>query len=47
LKLRDDYRAKKGDKFFLTDFHDRVLAGALAPLKIVRPRKEGPSAPRF
>jgi hypothetical protein len=42
LKLRDDYRAKKGDKFFLTDFHDRVLAGALAPLKIIRPRKGHP-----
>jgi len=36
LKLRDDYRAKMGDKFSLTDFHDRLLAGGLAPLKIIR-----------
>src|SRR3981081_2687695 len=36
LKLRDDYRAKMGDEFSLTDFHDRLLAGGLAPLKIIR-----------
>ena len=36
LKLRDDYRAKMGDKFSLTDFHDRLLAGGLVPLKIIR-----------
>ena len=29
-------RAKMGDKFSLTDFHDRLLAGGLAPLKIIR-----------
>ena len=28
LKLRDDYRAQMGDKFSLTEFHDRLLAGA-------------------
>jgi uncharacterized protein (DUF885 family) len=36
LKLRDDYRAKMGDKFSLTDFHDRLLAGGLVPIKIIR-----------
>lgn len=36
LKLRDDYRAKMGDKFSLTEFHDRLLAGGLVPIKIIR-----------
>jgi uncharacterized protein (DUF885 family) len=45
LKLRDVYRAKMGDKFFLTDFHDRLLAGALAPLKIIRREMIGADGP--
>jgi uncharacterized protein (DUF885 family) len=36
LKLRDDYRAKMGAKFSLTDFHDCLLAAGLVPLKIIR-----------
>jgi uncharacterized protein (DUF885 family) len=36
LKLRDDYQAKVGNKFSLTDFHDRLLAGGLVPIKIIR-----------
>ena len=36
FKLRDDYRAKMGDKFSLTDFHDRLLAGGLVPIKMIR-----------
>ncbi len=36
LKLRDDYRAKMSDKFSLIDFHDRLLAGGLVPIKIIR-----------
>ena len=36
LKLRDDYRAKMGDKFSLTEFHDRLLAAGLVPIKIIR-----------
>ena len=36
LKLRDDHRAKMGDKFSLIDFHDRLLAGGLVPIKIIR-----------
>jgi uncharacterized protein (DUF885 family) len=45
LKLRDDYRAKMGDKFSLTDFHDRLLAGGLAPLKIIRREMMGADGP--
>ena len=36
LKLRDDYRKKMGAKFSLTEFHDRLLAAGLVPMKIVR-----------
>jgi uncharacterized protein (DUF885 family) len=45
LKLRDDYRAKMGDKFSLTDFHDRLLAGGLVPLKIIRREMIGADGP--
>ncbi len=45
LKLRDDYRAKMGDKFSLTDFHDHLLAGGLAPLKIIRREMMGADGP--
>ncbi|MGB8843113.1 MAG: DUF885 domain-containing protein [Aliidongia sp.] len=36
LKLRDDYKARMGDKFSLKEFHDRFLAAGLAPVKIIR-----------
>jgi uncharacterized protein (DUF885 family) len=45
LKLRDDYRAKMGNKFSLSDFHDRLLAGGLAPLKIIRREMMGADGP--
>ena len=45
LKLRDDYRAKMVDKFSLTDFHDRVLAGGLVPIKIIRREMMGADGP--
>jgi uncharacterized protein (DUF885 family) len=45
LKLRDDYRAKMGDKFSLTDFHDRLLATGLVPIKIIRREMMGADGP--
>jgi uncharacterized protein (DUF885 family) len=45
LKLREDYRVKMGDKFSLTDFHDRLLEAGLPPIKIIRREilgKDGP-----
>jgi hypothetical protein len=45
LKLRDDYLAKMGDKFSLTDFHDRLLAGGLVPMKIIRREMMGADGP--
>jgi uncharacterized protein (DUF885 family) len=45
LKLRDDYRAKMGNQFSLTDFHDRLLAGGLVPIKIIRREMMGADGP--
>jgi hypothetical protein len=45
LKLRDDYQAKVGDKFSLIDFHDRLLAGGLVPIKIIRREMMGEDGP--
>ena len=45
LKLRDDYRAKMGDKFSLTEFHDRLLAAGLVPIKIIRREMMGEDGP--
>jgi uncharacterized protein (DUF885 family) len=45
LKLRDDYRAKMGDRYSLIDFHDRLLAGGLVPLKFIRREMMGADGP--
>ena len=36
LKLRDDYKSKKGAQFSLAEFHDSFLKQGTAPLKLVR-----------
>jgi len=45
LKLREDYRAKMGDKFSLMEFHDRLLGAGLAPIKIIRREMLGEDGP--
>jgi uncharacterized protein (DUF885 family) len=45
LKLRDDYKKKLGDKFSLTEFHDRFLASGLVPVKIIRREMMGADSP--
>ena len=45
LKLRDDYKKKLGDKFSLTEFHDRFLAAGLVPVKIIRREMMGADSP--
>lgn len=45
LKLREDYRAKMGDKFSLQDFHDRFIKAGAAPIKIVRRELLGDDSP--
>jgi uncharacterized protein (DUF885 family) len=36
LKLREDYRKQKGDKFNLQEFHDQFMLQGGVPLKIIR-----------
>ena len=36
LKLREDYRAERGDGFNLQEFHDRVLAYGAPPVPLLR-----------
>jgi uncharacterized protein (DUF885 family) len=45
LKLREDCRAKMGDRFSLTDFHDRLLGAGLAQIKIIRRETLGDDGP--
>jgi uncharacterized protein (DUF885 family) len=45
LKLREDYRARTGDKFSLTDFHDHLLAAGLVPIKIICREMMGEDGP--
>ncbi|HYV64524.1 MAG TPA: DUF885 family protein, partial [Bryobacteraceae bacterium] len=45
LKLRDDYRAKKGSAFSLQEFHDSFMQQGFPPIKIVRRALLGDDSP--
>lgn len=45
MKLREDYRAKKGAAFTLQDFHDTLMKQGLAPIKVVRKAMLGNNSP--
>lgn len=45
LKLRDDYRQKKGDAFTLEEFHDSFMKQGWPPIKIVRKALLGDDSP--
>ena len=45
LKLREDYRAMKGDKFTLQEFHDAFLQQGYPPVKLVRKALLGNDSP--
>ena len=45
LKLREDYRAKKGAAFSLQEFHDRFMQEGFPPIKIVRKALLGDDSP--
>ena len=45
LKLREDYKKLKGDRFKLEEFHDRFLKEGGPPLKIVRRDLLGDDSP--
>jgi uncharacterized protein (DUF885 family) len=45
LKLREDYRKLRGDKFTLQEFHDRFMQQGGVPLKIIRKAMLGNDSP--
>jgi uncharacterized protein (DUF885 family) len=45
MKLRDDYKQQKGDKFSLQEFHDRFMEQGGLPLKIIRRSMLGNDSP--
>ncbi|HEV8413481.1 MAG TPA: DUF885 domain-containing protein [Bryobacteraceae bacterium] len=45
MKLRDDYRAKKGAAFSLEEFHDNFMKQGFPPIKIVRKALLGDDSP--
>ena len=45
LKLRDDYRAKKGSAFTLEEFHNSFMQQGFPPIKIVRKALLGDDSP--
>jgi uncharacterized protein (DUF885 family) len=45
MKLRDDYRKKKGSSFSLEEFHDSFMKQGFPPIKIVRKALLGDDSP--
>jgi uncharacterized protein (DUF885 family) len=45
LKLREDYKKLRGDKFTLLDFHDNFMKQGIPPIKIVRRALLGNDSP--
>ncbi len=45
LKLREDYKKMKGDKFTLEEFHDNFMKQGFPPIKIVRKAMLGNDSP--
>lgn len=45
LKLREDYRKKKGEAFSLEEFHDAFMKQGFPPIKIVRKALLGDNSP--
>jgi len=45
LKLRDDYRKLRGDKFTLQEFHDNFMKQGFPPIKIIRRAMLGNDSP--
>jgi uncharacterized protein (DUF885 family) len=43
-KLREDWKAKMGDRYTLKAFHDELLSYGCAPLPVIRERMLGPNA---
>ena len=45
MKLREDYKKKKGAAFTIQDFHDNLMKQGFAPIKVVRKAMLGDNTP--
>ncbi len=45
LKLREDYKKLRGDKFTLQEFHDEIMKQGFPPIKIIRKAMLGNDSP--
>lgn len=45
LKLRQDYKQKRGEKFVLRQFHDQFLSFGIVPIKMIREQMLGDHTP--
>jgi uncharacterized protein (DUF885 family) len=45
MKLREDYKKMRGDKFSLQEFHDRFMEQGEIPLKLIRRAMLGNDSP--
>jgi uncharacterized protein (DUF885 family) len=45
MKLREDYKKLKGDKFSLKEFHDTFLKQGFPPVKVIRRQMLGNDSP--
>ena len=45
MKLREDYKKLKGDKFSLQEFHDTFLKQGFPPVKVIRRQMLGNDTP--
>jgi len=45
MKLREDYKKKKGAAFTIGDFHDNFMRQGFAPIKVIRKAMLGDGSP--
>jgi hypothetical protein len=45
MKLREDYKKKKGAAYTIQDFHDNFMRQGFAPIKVVRKAMLGDDSP--
>jgi uncharacterized protein (DUF885 family) len=45
MKLREDYKKKKGAAFTIQDFHDNFMRQGFAPIKVIRKAMLGNDSP--
>ncbi len=45
MRLREDYKKKKGAAFTIQDFHDTLMKQGFAPIKVIRKAMLGDDSP--